>query len=75
MAVTGPDRAAAARTAAARWARAISAHHRIQCPGKTTHLELAPGRGAVRVPGCGCPRERLLFGELHRAQTEGWPER
>lgn len=67
------SRAAAARSAAARWARAISAHHRIQCPGKTTHIELVPGRGATRAPGCGCPRERLLFTELHRAQAEGWP--
>lgn len=52
-----------------RLARAIGAHHRIQCPGRTSHLEVRPGRGAVRVPGCGCPRERLLFAQLAAAQA------
>lgn len=66
---------AAARERAWRFARAIAAHHRIQCPGRPTHLEVMPGRGAVRAPGCGCARERLLFAQLAAAQAEGWPAR
>lgn len=55
---------------AARFARAISAHHREQCPSRSSHVVTIPGEGAVRVPGCGCRRERLLFTELYRSENE-----